>query len=249
MGWERQKKTQGHMINYTAIGSTFFPLQPFVFIYFGCKVLALMCLSDTVQNLWKELYGDSLIGVTTTSLYGKNKMGGLSQYDRLKYWKKMGFTSGTVAYETTKATQALIRDWLHKNHTRMYFEWYGAKKEKTGQPYKRDHRNRSYHFVYKKLGIDKNLISSAHARGIYFSELYTNSREFLRSEIDESALIKKFDSSTEALTELWREKYAKKRVANLIKNDRISDSSLFYDDLIYMTWDETKNKYLKQVGR
>lgn len=248
IGWEREKKTQGHMINYTAIGSTIVPTQPLGFNWVGGKLLALLCLSDTVQKLWKKQYGDTLVGVTTTSLYGKTKAGGLSQYDNLKHWKKMGYSSGSVSYETTKSTQRMIRNWLHRNHTRKYFEWYAAKKD-TGQPYKRDHRNRSYTFTYNKLGIDKSLISSAHQRGIYFSPLYDNTREFLRGEIAEADLKKSFDTSEEYLSDLWKTKYASKRIKSLVKQDRVSDEVLFYSDLIYLSWEEVKEKYLTQVGR
>ena len=52
IGWEREKKTQGRMINYTAIGSTIVPLQPLGYNYVGGKLLALMCLTDEVQNQW-----------------------------------------------------------------------------------------------------------------------------------------------------------------------------------------------------
>jgi hypothetical protein len=244
IGWEREKKTQGGMINFTAIGSTIVPTQPLGFNYVGGKLLALMCLSDTVQHTWKEQYGDTLVGVTTTSLYGKTKAGGLSQYDNLKHWKKMGYSSGSVSYEATRETQYMIRNWLHRNHTRKYFEWYAAKKD-TGQPYKRDHRNRSYTFTYTKLGIDKKLISSAHQRGIYFSPLYENTREFLRGEIKEGDLKKLFDTSEEYLSNLWKTKYASKRIKSLVKNDRVSDEILFYDDLIYMSWEEVRENYLE----
>jgi hypothetical protein len=248
IGWEREKKTQGRMINYTAIGSTIVPLQPLGYNLVGGKLLALLCLSDEVQYQWKKQYGDVLVGVTTTSLYGKNKMGGLSQYDNLKHWKKMGFSSGSVSYETTKPTVNALRDWLKKNHTRRYFEWYQAKNPR-GQPHKRDHKNRSYNFAYSKLNIPKELIRSEHQRGIYFSPLYDNTNEFLRGEIGESELVKSFDTSYEALTELWKTKYASKRMRSLIEQNRVSKETLFYDDLIYMTWEETKNKYLSQVGR
>ena len=40
--------------------------------------------------------------MTTTSLYGKSKTGGLSQYDRLKHWKKMGYSQGSLSFEMTK---------------------------------------------------------------------------------------------------------------------------------------------------
>jgi hypothetical protein len=248
IGWDREKKTQGHMINYTAIGSTLVPTQPLGFNYVGGKLLALLCISDTVQDDWKESYGDTLAGVTTTSLYGKTKLGGLSQYDNLKHWKKMGYTSGSVAYQATKKTQYMLRDWLHKHHTYRYFEWYGAVKP-TGQPFKRDHRNRSFHWTYQKLKVDKALTHSAHARGIYFSPLYTNTREFLCGEIEESQLDKAFDTSVEGLSNLWKTKYASKRIKSLVKNDRVSDETLFYDDLIYLDWQETKDKYLEAIGR
>lgn len=248
IGWDRVKKTQGHMINYTAIGSTIVPLQPLGYNYVGGKLLALLCLSDEVQYQWKKQYGDVLAGVTTTSLYGKKKLGGLSQYDNLKHWKKMGYSSGSVSYETTKPTVDMLRSWLKKNYTKKWFEWYVAKKP-SGQPYKRDHKNRSYNFTYSKLQIPKELIKAEHARGIYFSPLYNNTNEFLRGEIAEDKLVKSFDTSYEYLTDLWKNKYASKRIRSLKEQNRVSTERLFYDDLTGLTWEETKDKYLAQVGR
>ena len=248
IGWEREKKTQGGMINYTAIGSSIVPLQPLGYNYMGGKLLALLCLSDTVQRLWKEKYGDVLVGVTTTSLYGNTKSGGLSQYDGLEYWNKMGFSSGSVAFEPRKSTLNLVWQWLKENHPEKYFEWWEAKKE-NGLPFKRDHKNRSLHFAYPKLGIPKELTRTEHQRGIYFSPLYNNTCEFLRGEITEKDLVKSFDTSEKALSDIWKTKYAKGRIRQLQKKNNVSYETLFYDDLIYMTWEETKQKYLTQVGR
>ena len=247
IGWEREAKTQ-RMINHTCIGSTIVPIQPLGYNLVGGKLLALLCLSNTVEQEWEKQYKDKLVGVTTTSLYGKTKTIPLSQYDRLDHWKKMGWTAGSVSFEPEKSTQKLIQQWLMKNHTRKYFEWYVAKKP-SGQPHKRDHRNRSLTYTYGKLGIDKKLIKSEHARGIYFSELFKNTKEYLREEIQEDKLIRAFDNSTEALTHIWKTKYAKKRIESLIAQGRVSKESLFYDDIIYLNWEETKKKYLFQVGR
>ena len=247
IGWEREAKTQ-RMINHTCIGSTIVPIQPLGYNLVGGKLLALLCLSKTVEDTWEYQYKDKLVGVTTTSLYGKTKEIPLSQYDRLKYWKKMGWTAGSVSYEPTKPTRMMIQNWLKKNHTYKYFEWYVAKKD-TGQPHKRDHRNRSHTFTYNQLGIDKKLIKSDHARGIYFGELFNNTKEFLREEINPLQLDRKFDNSVEALTDVWKNKYAKKRLASLKKQDRVSKETHFYDDIIYLSWEETKSKYLPQVGR
>jgi len=247
IGWEREAKTQ-RMINHTCIGSTIVPIQPLGYNLVGGKLLALLCLSNTVEQEWQKQYKDKLVGVTTTSLYGKTKTIPLSQYDRVDHWKKMGWTAGSVSFEPEKSTQKLIQQWLMKNHTRKYFEWYVAKKP-SGQPHKRDHRNRSLTYTYGKLGIDKKLIKSEHARGIYFSELFKNTKEYLREEIQENKLIKAFDNSTEALTHIWKTKYAKKRIESLIAQGRVSKESHFYDDIIYLNWEETKKKYLFQVGR
>ena len=248
IGWPRDVKTQQGMINHTAIGSTIVPLQPLGFNYMGGKLLALLCLSDTVQNDWKVRYGDTLVGVTTTSLYGNTKSNGLSQYDGLEHWNKMGFSSGSVAFEPTRKTMKMIFDWIKENHTRKYFEWWEAKNQ-NGLPLKRDHKNRSLNFAYSKLGIPKELIRTEHQRGIYFSPLYNNTNEFLRKEIGDKELVKSFDTSTETLANIWKTKYAKGRISMLKKKNNVSYESLFYDDLIYLSWEETKAKYLPQVGR
>jgi len=248
IGWPKDIKTTGNMINHTAIGSTIVPLQPLGFNYMGGKLLALLCLSDTVQSDWKRQYDDVLVGVTTTSLYGNTKSNGLSQYDGLEHWRKMGFSSGSVAFDPNRDILNRIYDWVKENHTRHYFEWWEAKKP-NGLPYKRDHKNRTLHFAYSKLKIPKELVKCAHQRGIYFSPLYDNTPEFLRKEITEDKLVKSFDTSEQALTDIWKTKYAKGRISMLKKKNNVSYESLFYDDLIFMTWEETKAKYLPQVGR
>jgi hypothetical protein len=248
IGWSRELKTQGGMINHTAIGSTIVPLQPLGYNYVGGKLLALLCLSNPVQELWEKLYGDKLVSVTTTSLYGKTKAGGLSQYDNLDHWLPMGFTSGSVSFEPLTDTRYMIREWLKTNHTRKYFEWYVAKKP-SGQPHKRDHKNRSLNFTYTQLNIPKELIRSEHARGIYFSPLYDKSCEFLRGDYDGKNMNKLFDTSVESLVDIWKQKHAKPRIKQLVKKDKVSYDTLFYDDLCFLSWEETKEKYLPQVGR
>ena len=68
-------------------------------------------------------------------------------------------------------------------------------------------------------------------------------------EIKEDKLVRAFDNSVEALTDIWKNKYAKKRLASLKKQGRVSKETHFYDDIIYMNWEECKQKYLKDVGR
>ena len=62
-------------------------------------------------------------------------------------------------------------------------------------------------------------------------------------------MIKSFDTSVEALTEIWKTKHAKPRIKQLVKKGRNNNETLFYDDLTVLSWEEAKQKYLCQVGR
>ena len=83
----------------------------------------------------------------------------------------------------------------------------------------------------------------------YFTTLYNNTNDFLCGKIEEKDLVKRFDTSTEALVEVWKNKHARKRVKSLVEQNRYSTDSHFYDDLIYMDWPQTKDRFLNQVGR
>ena len=134
-----------------------------------------------------------------------------------------------------------------KKEPRKYFEWYGAKNPQ-GLPYKRDHKQRSLSYVYRQLKVPKNLIETNHQRGIYFCQLYDNTKEFLRMETQDLGN-RKVPTHASDLSQLWKAKYASKRVASLLKNGRYSTETLFYDDLIGAEWEEAKERYISQVGR
>ena len=160
----------------------------------------------------------------------------------------MGFTTGSVSFQPSRSVRNMIWKWLKKNHTRKYWEWHEAKRP-NGQPLKRDHKNRSLNFTYSKLDIPKDYIRTEHQRGIYFTTLYNNTNDFLCGKIEEKDLVKRFDSSTESLVEVWKNKHARKRAKSLVEQNRYSTDSHFYDNLIYMNWEECKNEFLGQVGR
>ena len=76
---------------------------------------------------------------------------------------------------------------------------------------------------------------------------------FAKATVDDEEVIqlteKRFDSSTEALVDVWKKKHAGKRVKSLLDRNMFSRESHFYDDIIFMDWEDTKTKYLKSVGR
>jgi len=237
IGWSREVKTQKKMINHTIAGQSLVPTQPFGYNYLGGKLLALLCVSDKVVDAFSERYGDIIVGVTTTSLYGS-----FSQYNSLKYWNKRGHSAGSVKYFPSEELFSRCKNYLKNNHTKKYWENFEAKSD-TKIVHKRDHRNRSMAIVYKDLGIDKVLTEANHKRGIYFSQLYTNTNEFLKMEITKDKLVKKFDNNFDSLVELWKQKYARARVEKLLKDGKYSNNVLFYSDMITKTWEEIKETY------
>ena len=248
IGWTREQRTQEQRIKHTAVCSTIVPVQPFGYNFLGGKLLALLCLSDVVQNKWKELYGSRLVGLTTTSLYGKDKGGhGMSQYDNLKHWKKMGYSSGASPLRMSIATRELAYAWAHTTIPEDYYH-YLVEKGPDGEPVVRDRLNRFHQRIYRALKIPGNVFTSDHDRGIYFASLYTNGYDFLRDDIKEEQLIPAADFSVDYLTILWK-KYANHRYSKLQETSRVSNSILYYDDMSWLSWSEAKEKYLKDVGR
>jgi len=239
IGWEREAKTQ-RMINHTGIGATIIPTQPVGFNYLGGKLLALLLVSKEVEQDWNKKYKEVLAGITTTSLYGS-----FSQYNSLKYWKKMGKTTGKMRFNHTSKVFSAIKEWLLYNEPRFYFETFIFKLA-TG-PYRRNNVQASTIKIYKCLDIKENA-KSDQKRGIYWCPLYENTNDFL-CERESELKNRKFDGSVDSLVELWKEKYVKKRVTNLIKSGRINNDMLFYDDMLENDWKTIKEKYLKSVGR
>jgi hypothetical protein len=140
-----------------------------------------------------------------------------------------------------------MKTWLMNYDKKKYFEWHVAKRD-TGIPLKTDHRQRFLKYVYTKLGL-ANIATTSHVRGVYFSELYENTRPYLRSEVTEDELgNKRFNGSVEHLTELWKTKYAKKRVENRLKKGKYSRRVLFYWNLMYRkSWNEVKNRPIERT--
>lgn len=242
IGWSRDIKTNQKMINHTASGSVIVPTQPFGYNYVGGKLLSLLLLSNTVSDVWKEIHGDKLVGISTTSLYGKEKSA--TQYDGLKYWKKYGYSKGSTGYKPSPQTNISLKNWMLNKYPIKYYEFYQAKRD-NGLPLKRDSLERARLFCYEKLALPTKETKSNHLRGIYFSELYTNTFEYLRKEITDEALEPAFDNSVEALVEIWKEKYVSKRVKSLVKKDAFSFEPSFYDELLTLSWDQTKERYLQ----
>lgn len=244
IGWMANTRKKGipNRLNNTAIGSVLVPTQPFGFDFLGGKLMALLSMSRPVADMWQHHYGDVLAGVTTTSLHASEKE--QSQYNGLgKYMKSFGRSPGDSALRPDRVTLELMKRWMLDKHPEKYWEFYVAKSD-NGHPLRRSANEYARQFCYKHLGIEVSEYRSGHSRGIFFSRLYTNTDAFLREEIDASALIRNFDNSVEALTEVWRTK-ARKRAQSLVADGKFSFEPCFTDGLIGMSWDDAKATYLR----
>ncbi len=206
IGWKKTDEFfyQGGPLSHIANGQSIVPTQPFGSAYLGGKLLSLLCLSDLVAEKWKEEYGQTLVEVDTTSLWGEMK-GGQSQYDNLNpYWdSKLGDTQGQTPLKPSDTIYFQMRDWMRQAYPKDYFRHF-VELGPTGKLRMRENKSRAILFCYTKLGIKKDKFMSDHKRGVYRSRLYTNTDEFLRGEINEDQLIPAFDNSVEALTDFWK---------------------------------------------
>lgn len=228
IGWTTDDKLKKKKLRHTAMGSSIAAVQPFGYNYNGGKLMAMLTASETVQNDWFNRYNEKLVGVTTTSLYG-----GGSMYNRLVNWRKCKSTTGEIALEPSEDVYHTLKEWYKDRNIDAYRDAIKGSHPKT----------RVLGLIYKELGV-KPPINNA-PRGVYWNELFTDTKDFLCCRKDD-VTDKKYDNSVETLTEIWKERYAKKRIVNLAKDDRFSDDILFYHDMIHEDWDTIREKYIDE---
>ena len=87
-------------------------------------------------------------------------------------------------------------------------------------------------------------------RGVYFADIYENGKEFFRSNIEEKDLVmkEKYKLDYDRIINWWKPK-AIRRYEKLHSENRLKPEQLFYSDIMDMSWEETKEKYLGEVGR
>ena len=233
--WTKDNKFVDHKLNHTCIGTSIVPTQPLGFNFLGGKLLSALVTTSTIRDKWKENYDEVLVGVTTTSLYGVH-----SQYNGIPHWKTLGESTGKIAIKPDDVVYKVWMNWLKENH----FEEFDKAINATGP--KQNILNR----VFRHCGIKLKTYEHGFKRGVFFANMYDNGLEYLRNEINESELVmkKKFVEDYDYINKCWKKK-AIKLYTKLLEQARIKDETLFYNDMFNMTWEEAREKYLKDVGR
>jgi len=207
----------------------------------GGKLVAQMVTSKVVRDTWKKLYGQTLVGISTTALYGIHSM-----YNGIPQWKTLGETKGKISLKPDDSFYDTWHQWLKENKTEDYKR---VTTSKTGQPVT-GIKQKIIQLIYKELDIKRAKYEHGFKRGCYFANIYQNGKEFLRSEINENELQIRnmFDRDIEYIDSWWKRK-AIKRYENLLEQNRINPEMLFYSGMINITWEQAKEKYLKDIGR
>lgn len=243
IGWSKENKFKDGRLNHTTIASTIVCTQPLGYNFLGGKLVACMCTSPIVRNHWKEKYGQELIAVGTTSLYGIH-----SQYNGIPHYKTLGESAGKVATKPDDKYYDVWHQWLKEHKSEDYTKT-TTQKEGIEGPVS-GVKQRILSMIFKELGIKSTHYQHGFKRGVYFAMMYDNGNEFLQNKIDESQLKmqKKFTEGDEYTMKWWKPK-AIRRYAKLFDEGRIKPEPLFYLDIIGMTWEKAKETYLKEVGR
>ena len=212
IGWDEQERLRG--LKHLAVVSTCVATQPFGFNFLGSKLIASLSSSKVVRDFWKEKYGDTLVGLTTTSLFGQ-----FSMYNSIPTWKSLGETKGTVLLKPDSSHYNFWRDWVKENFQEEYEHATGHSSPKQNV----------LNLIFKYLNIDKKQFMSEHRKGLYFSNIYENGLEFLCDEISEDDLIVN-DKFERDVLDWWIPK-AIKRYSKLYDENRLDENSLWYDNL------------------
>ena len=212
IGWTEKERLRS--LRHLAVVSSCVATQPLGFNFLGGKLLASLSTSSVIRDMWKSKYGDTLIGLTTTSLFGQ-----FSMYNSTRVWKSLGETKGTQLLKADSQHYNYWRDWLKEN----FAEEYEVAISKSSP------KQNVLSLIYRYLGIDKKKYMTETRKGLYFADIYENGRDFLNDEISEDDLVvnSKYD---ENILDWWQTK-AIKRYSKLHDEGRLDNNSLWYNNL------------------
>ena len=254
IGWSKEDKFKKGKLNYTSIASTIVCTQPLGYNFLGGKLVAMMITTDVVRKYWKKTYGQTLVGLGTTSLYGIH-----SQYNGLPHFKTLGESKGKISIKPDDEFYTPWHQWLKENRADWYKDAITNERIRNGENMGLGSgasgpvsgiKQKILSKIFKECGIKQSEYHHGFRRGVYLAMMYENGNEFLRSEIDESELVmkKKFEDDVEYINNWWKKK-AIKRYTKLYEQSKLKPEHLFYVDGIDTSWDEFKQKRLNEVGR
>ena len=254
IGWKKEDKFSKGKLNYTTIASTIVCTQPLGYNFLGGKLTAMMTTVPEVREFWKRKYGQTLIAVGTTSLYGIH-----SQYNGIPHFKTLGESAGKISLKPDDEFYEPWHQWIKENRAEWYEKAITNERIRNGKSMGTGKgasgpvsgiKQKILGQIFKECGIKQSAYHHGFKRGVYLAMMYENGPEFLRSEIEESELVmkKKFVEGQENINKWWK-RQATKRYSKLHDAGKLKTEHLFYLDGIGTTWEEFKAQRLSEVGR
>ena len=242
IGWTKDNKFKDGKLNHTAIGTSIIATQPLGYNFLGGKLVSALVTCSTIRDKWQEMYNETLVGTTTTALYGIH-----SQYNGIPHWKTLGETKGKISIKPDDSAYNVWHKWLKENNTEKYNKL--VELRPNGQP-QTGIKQKILQMIYKELDIKRAKYEHGFKRGVYYGDIYENGKSFLRNEIKEDELVmkEKYKLDYDRIINWWKPK-AIRRYEKLHNENRLKPESLFYSDIIGMSWEETREKYLGDIGR
>lgn len=210
IGWDIQTRIEN--LNYTMDAYVVGSLPPYSSIL-GGKLVSYLLASAEVRKIYEAKYKDKttlisgkkrdkLVGLFTTSLYGRS-----SQYNKLKYKDKLlfqpiGETKGYGTLHLSKETFSAMQEYLRSNGV-IISNRFGSGPIWT---------MRVINKAGELLNFDPDfLLKHSFKRGIYFIPYAVNANEFLNAKTDR---IEYTDYSKNELVDFWKERWFKMRKKN-----------------------------------
>ena len=242
IGWTKDNKFKDGKLNHTAIGTSIIATQPLGYNFLGGKLVSALVTCSKIRDKWQEMYNETLVGTTTTALYGIH-----SQYNGIPHWKTLGETKGKISIKPDDSAYNVWHKWLKENNTEKYNKL--TELRPNGQP-QTGIKQKILQMIYKELDIKRAKYEHGFKRGVYYGDIYENGKSFLRNEIKEDELVmkEKYKLDYDRIIDWWKPK-AIRRYEKLHNENRLKPESLFYSDIIGMSWEETREKYLGDIGR
>lgn len=243
IGWTMDHRLKDKKLAHSAIGSCIMPTQPFGYNFLGGKLAACMITSKVVRDTWERLYGQKLVGITTTSLYGSYSM-----YNNIPWWHKCGTSAGKILIKPDQGCYDVWHKWLKENRKEKY-EKAMTQKEGVSGPVTAA-KLRILSMIMDACEIKQKNYTHGYERGCFSSLFYINSKEFLCKKIQEKDLVlnPRMVGDVKSIMEWWKPK-AINRYRKLFAEKNLKPEILFYSDVPGMPYEDAKTKYFADVGR
>ncbi len=220
IGWNTDTKIGKKKINHIGMATTILPTFLLGYNFLGTKLIAGLVQSKTIENDWKERYGDVLVGITTTSLYGS-----FSSYNGIPNWSKCGLSKGKVILNPSNHLYKFWHNWLKDNHP----DDFNKSTITENNTIVSGPKQKIIKSIFNLLDLKQTEYYHLHQRGVYFYSIYENTIDFLNDKIEEKDLVPK-KNNDDSLLKWWKPK-AINRYQKLIKEERIERDFYWYEKM------------------